>query len=51
MKEINPLMIGGLKKYRGIEASEVARVMISQSLHADNGTKILNPSAVPSPIS
>lgn len=29
---INPLMIGGLKKYRSIKAKDVARAMIKQSL-------------------
>ncbi|MBC7401083.1 MAG: hypothetical protein H7289_14180 [Mucilaginibacter sp.] len=32
MKIISPLLIGGLKKYKAIEASDVAKAMYKQSL-------------------
>lgn len=38
MKIINPLLIGGLKKYRSIPAETVARAMYKQSLKTGEGT-------------
>lgn len=38
---IGPLFIGPLKKYRGIEASRVARCMLEQSGAITNGTRII----------
>jgi uncharacterized protein YbjT (DUF2867 family) len=40
MKAINPLLIGGLKKYRSIPAATVARAMYNQSLKNDVGVYI-----------
>jgi uncharacterized protein YbjT (DUF2867 family) len=40
MKVINPLLIGGLKKYQSIAASTVARAMFKQSLKNNVGTFI-----------
>ena len=37
-KLINPLMVGGLKKYRSIEGHTVARAMFKKSLDAAPGT-------------
>ncbi|MCD8741505.1 NAD(P)H-binding protein [Mucilaginibacter roseus] len=34
---LNPLLIGGLKKYKSIKAETVARAMLNQSLTNDNG--------------
>jgi uncharacterized protein YbjT (DUF2867 family) len=40
MKVINPLMIGGLRKYRGVQASAVSRFMIEQLKTDCNGIRI-----------
>ncbi|MBS7565797.1 NAD(P)H-binding protein [Mucilaginibacter sp. Bleaf8] len=37
MKGLNPLLLGGLKKYRSIPAATVARAMYKQSLNTDEG--------------
>jgi uncharacterized protein YbjT (DUF2867 family) len=37
MKAIDPLLIGGLKKYRSIPASTVAQAMYNQSLRTESG--------------
>ncbi len=39
-KIINPLLIGGLKKYRSIPGATVARAMFKQSLNKDEGVFI-----------
>jgi hypothetical protein len=41
MKFLNPMMIGALKKYRGVQASAVAKCMISQILSKESGLKII----------
>ncbi len=41
MKALNPLMIGGLKKYRGVLAATVAQCMIRQLISDDTGVKII----------
>jgi uncharacterized protein YbjT (DUF2867 family) len=41
MKVLNPLMIGGLAKYRGVNASAVAQRMISIIKMAEDGVKII----------
>ena len=41
MKVLGPLMIGGLKKYRGIQAADVARLMISWIRTEMDGVKII----------
>jgi len=38
MKLINPLLVGKLKNYRGIQAETVAKAMINTSLNAVSGT-------------
>jgi uncharacterized protein YbjT (DUF2867 family) len=50
MHVMNPLMIGGLKRYRGVQASDVARCMISHIISAENGVKIIYPSLQSDPI-
>jgi len=40
MKLINPLMMGGLKKYRSIRSTTVAHAMYKKSLEAESGTYI-----------
>jgi uncharacterized protein YbjT (DUF2867 family) len=40
MKMFEPVMLGGLKKYRGIEASKVAGAMIKLSLDVNSGKRI-----------
>jgi len=40
MKLINPLLIGGLKKYRSIRAATVAMAMYKQSIKKEEGTFI-----------
>lgn len=40
MKILNPLMVGGLKKYRGVEASAVASCMIRMQLAETNGVTV-----------
>jgi len=37
MKVINPLLIGGLKKYQSISARIVAQAMFNQSLKTEEG--------------
>jgi uncharacterized protein YbjT (DUF2867 family) len=41
MKVINPLLAGGLKKYRGVEASAVARCMITKIRSESVGVKTI----------
>lgn len=41
MQFLNPLMVGGLKKYRSIHAATVARAMLQQSLNSERGRFIL----------
>jgi len=41
MKALNPLMVGGLKKYRGVLAATVARCMIRQFTSDETGVKII----------
>lgn len=41
MKIMNPLMVGKLKKYKGIHASTVAKCMISQIQSGGNGVKAI----------
>jgi uncharacterized protein YbjT (DUF2867 family) len=41
MKILNPLMVGGLKKYRGVQASAVANCMIRHLLSEVNGVKVI----------
>lgn len=41
MKVLNPLMVGGLRKYRSISAATVARAMLEQSLKSERGRFIL----------
>jgi hypothetical protein len=41
MKALNPLMIGGLKKYRGVKAASVAQNMIKAVKSGENGVKII----------
>jgi len=38
MKIINPFLLGGVRKYRSIKASDLAKAMITQSLKHLNGT-------------
>jgi uncharacterized protein YbjT (DUF2867 family) len=38
---LNPLMVGGLKKYRGVHASAVAKSMITRILTGEDGSKII----------
>jgi len=40
MKITEPIMLGGLKKYRGIEASKVAKAMIKLSMDVNSGKRI-----------
>lgn len=40
-KVINPLLVGGLKKYRAIQAETVARAMINVSLENRKGLQII----------
>jgi uncharacterized protein YbjT (DUF2867 family) len=40
MKLVNPLLLGGLKKYRGIEADDVASAMIAIARSRKAGTSI-----------
>ena len=40
MKIINPILIGGLKKYRSIPAETVAKAMLNQSLKEEGGVFI-----------
>ena len=42
MKVLNPLMVGGLKKYRGVNAGSVAQSMINAVKSAENGVKIIS---------
>jgi hypothetical protein len=37
MKMIDPLLIGGLRKYRTIHAQTVAQAMFNQSLRTEEG--------------
>jgi hypothetical protein len=37
MKVIDPLLVGGLKKYRSIPAQTVAQAMFNQSLKTEEG--------------
>ncbi len=37
---LNPLMVGGLKKYKSISAEKIAKAMINQSLKNEKGTHI-----------
>ena len=41
MKVLGPLMIGGLKKYRGVQATDVARMMISRIRTETDGVRIV----------
>lgn len=41
-KLINPLLLGGLKKYRSIDVKDVAKAMIAQSLKDLTGTHYYN---------
>jgi uncharacterized protein YbjT (DUF2867 family) len=41
MKALSPLLVGGLKKYRGVQASAVAQCMIRQILSEEDGVKII----------
>ena len=41
-KFINPLFIGKLSKYKGIEASNIAKAMVNSSNHLDDKVKILH---------
>jgi len=41
MKILNPLLVGGLKKYRGVQASAVAACMIRHQLTETAGVKII----------
>ncbi len=41
MRILDPLLIGSLKKYRGVNASNVARVMIEQMSSNVNGVKFI----------
>lgn len=40
-KVINPLFIGKLRKYKGIEASQVAKAMMETAMHNNNSFQIL----------
>jgi hypothetical protein len=40
-KVINPFLIGGLKKYRVIQANTVARAMLAISLESKKGVHVL----------
>lgn len=41
-KFINPLFISKLSKYKGIEASDIAKAMVNSSNHLDDKVKILH---------
>lgn len=41
LKIFNPLLIGDLKKYKAINATEVVKAMVHNSLNPTNGTHIL----------
>lgn len=41
MKVFSPLLLGGLKKYRGVEATAIAACLIQQAVSGQNGTLIL----------
>lgn len=41
MKVFSPLLLGGLRKYRGVEASAIASCLISQAVSGQSGTLIL----------
>jgi hypothetical protein len=41
MQILNPLLIGKLKKYRGVHATKVAQKMIECSLHHEAGIFIV----------
>ena len=41
-KFINPLFVGSLSKYKGIEASDIAKSMISSAKHLNEKVKILH---------
>ncbi len=43
MKVLDPLMIGNLKKYRGIQAASVAASMVRQVKSKTEGVKIIRP--------
>ena len=45
---LNPLLVGGLKKYRSISAEEIAKAMINQSLKNEKGTHIFESNQIKS---